>query len=144
MGQGTDGGGQGLQIPKPLYDQLVLHCRQVWPKEEACGFLIANAGGWIEKVYPMTNVEHSPIGYSMDPKEQLRVERELRQHGQKIVGIYHSHIATEAYPSTVDTSHAISPDISYVIVSFKDVRSPDVRSYRIDGAAVTGEDVRVV
>ena len=140
-GQGAGDTGQGLWLPQHLCEQMVEHCRQMHPKEEACGFLIANAAGIIEKVYPMTNVDHNSIGYSMDPKEQLKVEKELRQNSQKIVAIYHSHTASEAFPSPVDVKHAISPDISYVLVSTMNIVQPVVKSYRIDGQRIEEEPV---
>ena len=130
-----------LSIPEPLYAQILAHCQREYPKE-ACGIL-AGHDGVVAQAYPMTNVEGSPIGYSMDPKEQLRVERQTRQAGQQTVGIYHSHTATEAYPSSVDVSLAISPDISYVLISLKDRAHPVMKSYRIQGSAVVPEDVRV-
>ena len=86
--------------------------------------------------YPTHNVQDSPIGYSMDPKEQLQVEKQMRQRQQRLVAIYHSHTATPAYPSPVDVRLAVSPDVSYVLVSLKDPERPDVRSYRIDGQPV--------
>jgi proteasome lid subunit RPN8/RPN11 len=89
----------------------------------------------------MTNVEDSPIGYAMDPKEQLQVERQMRARGQRMLGIYHSHTASEAVPSSVDIGLAISPEVSYVLVSLKDRANPIVKSYRIDGRTVTEEPV---
>ena len=124
-----------------LYEQVVAHCRRDYPKE-ACGILAGQAGV-VAQVYPMTNVEASPIGYSMDPREQLRVERQMRQAGQRMAGIYHSHTASAAYPSSVDVSLAISPDIAYVLVSLKDQDHPDVKSYRIDGKTITEEPVQI-
>ncbi len=78
----------------------------------------------------------------MDPKEQLQAEKQMRQRGQRMVGIYHSHTASDAYPSSVDVRLAISPDISYVLVSLKDRARPVVRSFRIDGAEITEEPVQ--
>ena len=127
---------QALAILRAAYDQMITHCLEKWPHEEACGYLAATADGTVSKVYPMTNVEHSSIGYSMDSTEQLRVEKEMRANHQRWVGIYHSHTATEARPSSVDVRHAISPDVSYVIVSLQDGDRPDVKSYRIDGTAI--------
>jgi proteasome lid subunit RPN8/RPN11 len=86
-------------------------------------------------------VEDSPIGYSMDPKEQLRVEKQMRARGQRMAGIYHSHTASEAYPSSVDVRLAISPELSYVLVSLQDRLRPVLKSYRIDGTAITPEEV---
>ena len=128
-----------LMLAKRLYDEIVAHCRRQYPKE-ACGIL-AGHDGVVKQVYPMTNVEGSPIGYSMDPREQLHVEKTMRQRGQRMVGVYHSHTASPAYPSSVDVNLAISPDISYVLVSLKDCAQPDVKSYRITGKTVTEEPV---
>jgi len=119
---------------------MVADCRSQYPKE-ACGYLAGGADGIVQQAYPMTNVEDSPVGYSMDPKEQLQVEKLMRQRGQQLVGIYHSHTASDAYPSSVDVSLAISPEASYVLVSLKDRARPAVRSFRIDGARIEGERV---
>src|SRR3989338_7628188 len=124
-----------LNIPRALHDDILAHCRSRYPKE-ACG-LLAGRAGQIEQVYPMTNVEDSPIGYSMDPREQLAMEKQMRARHQQMVGIYHSHTASDAYPSSVDVRLAISPDLSYVLVSLKDQAHPDLKSYRIDGTTVT-------
>ncbi len=129
-----------LRVPTPLYDQVIAHCQQEYPKE-ACGIL-AGQQGTVTQVYPMTNLEASPIGYSMDPREQLRVEKQMRQARQQMVGIYHSHTASDAYPSSVDVSLAISPDISYVLVSLKDRAHPIMNSYRIDGHTITPEPLQ--
>lgn len=130
-------------IAKALYDAVIEHCRSRYPKE-ACGFFASAAqDGPVAEVYPMTNVEDSPIGYAMDPREQLRVEKQMRQRGQRMRGIFHSHTATEAYPSSVDVRLAISPDISYALVSLQDPRRPVFKSYRIDGTTITEEPVQV-
>jgi proteasome lid subunit RPN8/RPN11 len=136
------GRGQGIAIAPQLYQQILEHCRSRYPKE-ACG-LLAGAGGIVQQVYPMTNLEDSPIGYAMDPKEQLRVERQMRQQAQQLLGIYHSHTASAAYPSSVDVRLAISPDVSYVLISLQDQARPELKSYRIDGARVMPEDVQVL
>ena len=128
-----------LRISQALVDEVIAHCRSRYPKE-ACGILVGRRE-IIEQVYTMTNTEDSPIGYAMDPKEQLRVEKTMRQHGQRMLAIFHSHTASEAYPSSVDVSLAISPEISYVLVSLKRQEQPDFKSYRIDGATITPEDI---
>jgi len=149
-----------LTIPKTLYEDIIAHCRSRYPKE-ACGVLAAEArsesglasalrahgspggapGEVVVHVYPMTNVEDSPIGYSLNPAEQLAVEKQMRQRGQRMIGIYHSHTASEAYPSSVDVSLAISSDVSYALISLKNRNRPEFKSYRIDGATVSLEEV---
>lgn len=138
-----------LWLEPAAQEEILAHCLSAHPKE-ACGLLAGNARrspGEPERraayVYPMRNVEDSPIGYAMDPKEQLTVEKTMRQRQQRLLGIYHSHTQTEAYPSPVDVSLAISPDLSYVLVSLKTLTQPDLRSYRIDGAKVLEEPVHL-
>ena len=130
-----------LVIPRPWLDDIIQHCRSGYPKE-ACG-LLAGRYEAVEVIYPMTNVENSPIGYAMDPNEQLQLEKQMRRQGQRLLGIYHSHTASPAYPSSVDVSLAISPDVSYVLVSLQDQHRPVVKSYRIDGTRVTEEPVQI-
>ncbi len=98
-------------------------------------------GGPVTQVYPMRNVEDSPIGYSMDPKAQLLVEKQMRSRSQRMLAVFHSHTASDAYPSSVDVRLAISPDISYVLISLKDREKPIFKSYRIDGTTITEEPV---
>ncbi|MDP3722987.1 MAG: M67 family metallopeptidase [Candidatus Omnitrophota bacterium] len=134
-----------LRLPRRLYEEIIAHGRRAYPKE-ACGILAGPVGDEdhvVVQVYPMSNVEDSPIGYAMDPREQLSVEQSMRQRRQRMVGIYHSHTATEAYPSSVDIGLAISPDVSYVLVSLRRLTHPDVKSYRIDGTTVTPEPIVV-
>ena len=131
-----------LRISRALYDEVIVHCKSRYPKE-ACGYLAAGASGAVVQVYPMTNVEDSPIGYAMDPKEQLLIEKQMRQRGQQMAGIYHSHTASAAYPSSVDVSLAISPDVSYVLVSLQDQAHPAFKSYRIEGQRITEEPVQI-
>lgn len=134
--------GRGLRLPNALYEQVIVHCKSRYPKE-ACGYLAADAAGAVTCVYPMTNVEDSPIGYAMNPKEQLQAEKQMRSRGQRLAAIYHSHTASAAYPSSVDVRLAISPDVSYVLVSLQDRARPAFKSYRIDGQRITEEAVQI-
>lgn len=136
-----------LQITRALYEAVVAHCRSQHPKE-ACGLLAAEGLSLAQApqrtvcaVYPMTNTEDSPIGYALDPKEQLLALRQMRSRNQHMAGVYHSHTASGAFPSPVDVRLAVSPDISYVVVSLKDPQAVDFRSFRIDGSQITPEPV---
>ena len=135
-----------VRLSQVLYDEVMAHCQSRYPKE-ACGLLAgaadrgADGEHAVVQVYPMTNVEDSPIGYAMDPNEQLQVEKQIRQRQQRMLGIYHSHTASEAYPSSVDVRLSLSPELSYVLVSLKDRERPELKSYRIDGDRVTDEPV---
>ena len=127
------------------YEDIIAQCRSRYPKE-ACGLLAALAEAHpaeisVVQVYPMTNVEDSPIGYSMDPHEQLAVEKQMRRRGQRMAGIYHSHTASDAYPSSVDEGLSLGAEIAYVLVSLKVLTAPVFKSYRIDLTAAAGRRI---
>ncbi len=79
----------------------------------------------------MTNAERSPSFYVMDPQEQFRVMKEMREAGQELVGIYHSHTGSRAYPSATDVDLAYYPEAVYLIVSLLDRKNPAARGFRI-------------
>jgi proteasome lid subunit RPN8/RPN11 len=60
------------------------------------------------------------------------------------VVIYHSHTATEAYPSRTDINLAQEPGAHYVLVSTADPDSIEFRSYRIVDGVVSEEPVEMV
>jgi proteasome lid subunit RPN8/RPN11 len=66
---------------------------------------------------------------------------------EEAVVIYHSHTATEAYPSRTDISYASEPEAHYVLVSTRedqpDPSTPEFRSYRIVDGVVTEEPVEI-
>jgi proteasome lid subunit RPN8/RPN11 len=92
----------------------------------------------------MTNAERSPTFYRFDSHEQLRVWREMDDRDEEPVVIYHSHTATEAYPSRTDISLAQEPNAHYVLVSTRSPDEVEMRSYRIVDGRVTEEELRVV
>jgi proteasome lid subunit RPN8/RPN11 len=92
----------------------------------------------------MMNAERSPTFYRFDSAEQLRLWREMDEADEEPVVIYHSHTATEAYPSRTDISYASEPQAHYVLVSTRDEHATEFRSYRIVDGVVTEEPVSVV
>jgi len=121
---------------------LIEHSKRDAPYE-ACGIL-AGLAGKVEKVYPMTNAKKARDVFLMDPPEQFRVMKEMRKSGVEMVGIYHSHPETDAYPSAHDVEMACYPNISYVIVSLKQGNKPlPLRSFRITGGRISEEEVKI-
>ena len=132
-----------LTISRALHDKIVAHARADHP-DEACGVLAGPAGsGRPERFIPMTNAARSPTFYEFDSMELLHVWREMDDRDEEPVVIYHSHTATEAYPSRTDTSLASEPDAHYVLVSTRDEDSTEFRSFRIVSDEVTEEEVRI-
>jgi proteasome lid subunit RPN8/RPN11 len=91
----------------------------------------------------MTNAERSPTFYRFDSAEQFRVWQDMDDNGEEPVVIYHSHTATEAYPSRTDISYASEPEAHYALVSTRDSEATEFRSYRILDGVVTEEPVTV-
>jgi len=133
-----------LTIPEDLYGQIVAHARADHP-DEACGVLAGPAGSdRPERFIPMTNAARSPTFYEVDSTEQFRVWKEMDERDEEPVVIYHSHTATEAYPSRTDITLASEPGAHYVLVSTRESDQTEFRSYRILDGQVTEEPVAVV
>jgi proteasome lid subunit RPN8/RPN11 len=133
-----------LVIRTDLVEAMVAHARADHP-DEACGVLAGPEGSDCpERHIAMVNAERSPTFYRFDAQEQLKVWRALEEAGDAAVVIYHSHTATEAYPSGTDVGLAAEPDAHYVLVSTRDPSQDEVRSYRIIDGVVSEEPVNIV
>lgn len=133
-----------MRIDRSIYDQIVAHARRDHP-DEACGVVAGPEGSdRPERFIEMINAERSPTFYRFDPKEQLKVWREMDDRDEEPVVLYHSHTATEAYPSRTDLAYASEPGAHYVIVSTRDPGTVEFRSYRIVEGQITEEPVEVV
>jgi proteasome lid subunit RPN8/RPN11 len=132
-----------LTISAELRSKILAHALADHP-DEACGVIAGPAGSdRPERFIPMLNAERSPTFYRFDSLEQLRVWREMDDRAEEPVVIYHSHTATEAFPSRTDISYASEPDAHYVLVSTSDAELPEFRSFKIVDGVVTEEDVVV-
>jgi proteasome lid subunit RPN8/RPN11 len=89
----------------------------------------------------MTNADHSPLTYRLDPLEHLRTFDEIDERGWELAGIFHSHTHTEAYPSPTDRRLAFYPEATYVLVSLRDRAEPEIRAFRIVDGEVTEREV---
>lgn len=133
-----------LTISAALRAKILAHARADHP-DEACGVIAGQAGSdRPERFIAMLNAERSPTFYRFDSMEQLRIWREMEDRDEDPVVIYHSHTATEAYPSRTDISYAMEPNAHYIVVSTRDPDREEFRSFRIVDGAVTEEEVTVV
>jgi [CysO sulfur-carrier protein]-S-L-cysteine hydrolase len=136
--------GRVLVIRADLVDKTVAHSRRDHP-DEACGVVAGPEGSdRPERFVPMLNAARSPTFYEFDSGDLLRLYREMDDRGEVPVVIYHSHTATEAFPSRTDIGLAQEPFAHYVLVSTRDPDSHEFRSFRIVDGVVTEEDVDVV
>jgi proteasome lid subunit RPN8/RPN11 len=133
-----------LRISRELHDAIVDHARRDHP-DEACGVLAGAAGSESpQRFIPMLNAARSPTFYEFDSMEQLRVWREMDDRVEEPVVIYHSHTATEAYPSRTDIGLAGEPGAHYVLVSTREPDTAEFRSFRIVEGQVTEEPVEII
>jgi proteasome lid subunit RPN8/RPN11 len=129
-----------LRIGESGYRTMVAAALDGLPNE-ACG-LLAGAPGQAKAhaIYPCRNTAESSRVYTVDPLDHLKADRDAESKGMAIIGVYHSHTHTDAYPSPTDVAQAPDPEWHYVIVSLKDPE-PVVRSYRIVDGAINEEPV---
>lgn len=126
--------------------KLIEHALEEGPNE-ACGLLAGLVKGGAEpscevkRIYKMTNTNKSPTRFFMDPAEQLKVLKDIRSLGFQMVGIYHSHPHSKAYPSAHDVEMAFYPDASYVIISLEDKNKPYLKSFRVAEGKITEEAI---
>lgn len=133
-----------LRIDREIVEAIIAHARRDHP-DEACGVVAGPAGSDRPvRHIPMTNAERSPTFYRFDSMEQLRVWRDMEDRDEEPVVIYHSHTATEAYPSRTDINLASEPGAHYLLVSTREPDVTEIRSFRIVDGVVTEEPVQVV
>ena len=141
-----------LTISQALVDEIVAHAKRDHP-DEACGMVVGAEGSdRPERFVPMINAAGSPTFYEYDSTELLQLYKEMDGNDEEPVVIYHSHTATEAYPSRTDIDLAAEPGAHYVLVSTAHTFSGEhgnsegpveFRSYRIIDGEVTEEEVTV-
>ncbi len=119
---------------------------------EVCGLLAGTALGARDgaqvlsarSIYPIDNVDRSPVTFRMDPRQQFQAEKAIDNRGLQTVGIFHTHPASPAYPSETDVARAhwedstelLFPEAIFLILSLQDAARPDFRAFKIQGRRV--------
>ena len=130
-----------FRLEKRYADEMIAHARAEAPNE-CCGVL-AGQNGKITKLFRAKNAERSPTRYNIDSRELLKIYQEIEENGWELLGIYHSHVRSRAYPSATDVQLALWPDSIYFIVSLMDERVPQIRVFRIVDGVVGEEELEV-
>lgn len=130
-----------MKIAAPALEEMFAHCRREYPNE-ACGYL-AGKGEEVAQMFPIRNDAASPTWYEMNARDQLRAQKEIRRQGIQHLAVYHSHVATEAYPSRRDVERATAVqdffDGRYVLVTLKEDGRPQARAFVIRDGHVAEE-----
>jgi len=135
-----------LRLSHAQYETVIAHCFDGFP-DEACGLLAGpleggRPSGAVTGAYPCRNADQSARTYTVDSRDYLAALRDAESRGDEIVGVWHSHTHTDAYPSATDVRQAVDPSWAYVIVSLRH-GEPVLRSYRIAGGEITEMPVEV-
>ena len=129
-----------LTLPKQIIDDIAAQAQEEAPNE-CCG-IIAGKDGRATKLFQARNAEASPYRYNVDTEDLFRIYRECEENDWEFLVIYHSHTASEAYPSSTDIRLAFWPEAYYVLISLQDAERPVVRAFRILDGAVSEEEIR--
>jgi proteasome lid subunit RPN8/RPN11 len=128
-----------LRLERRYLCEIIAHAGEEAPNE-CCG-IIAGKDGQATRLFRAKNAEASPYRYTVEPKDLLRIFNECAENGWDFLAIYHSHTASEAYPSPTDVRLAFWPEAYYLIVSLKDAAAPAVRAFRILDGQVTEDEI---
>lgn len=130
-----------LVLGSDVWEKVLAHCLEGAPLE-ACGLLGGQGGdrAVAERSYPATNAAGSARVYTVEPRDMLAADREEEAGGGQLIGVYHSHTHTEAWPSPTDVGQAPDPAWHYVLVSLRDLE-PTLRSFRIRDGNIFEEPV---
>jgi proteasome lid subunit RPN8/RPN11 len=141
-------GARNLRLTHAQYETVISHCFDGFP-DEACGLLAGPlvagttvATGEVSAAYPCQNADQSARTYTVDSRDYLRAMRDAEDRGDEIIGVWHSHTHTDAYPSPTDVRQAVDPAWWYVIVSLKH-GEPVLRAFQIQGESIAEVPVEV-
>ena len=131
-----------VKISQQLVDEMVAHAREDLPNE-CCG-MIGGRDGEATSVVRVENSAASPLRYEMDPQGQFDALKAIEGAGDELLGIYHSHTRSAAYPSQTDVNQAVAwPEQVYVIVSLADADAPDVKAYLLKDLKIADVELDV-
>ncbi len=135
-----------LRLSVEQHQRIVAHCYDGLP-DEACGLLAGpmSAGeptGYVSAVYPCRNADASARTYTVDSRDLLHAMRAAEASGNELVGVWHSHTHTDAYPSPTDVRQAVDPAWWYAIVSLKH-GEPVLRAFQIQAGTIDEVPVQV-
>jgi proteasome lid subunit RPN8/RPN11 len=122
-----------VRLARRSLEQIVDHARGAAPAE-CCGLLIGSPEAIVDAVRAR-NLSADPNRFLLDPRDHIAARRAARARGLAVVGFYHSHPHSPAYPSPTDIAEAAYPESVQMIVSLE-TGAPCIRLFRIAAGAV--------
>ena len=131
-----------MRVTRAVYDQMIAHAQDDRPFE-ACGVL-AGSGGTVTGLHRAKNVaDLYGVRYEIDGRDFLKINQAIDDDDLDLIGIYHSHPFTRAYPSATDLAQAWE-GLVYAIVSLRDFRQPAVKAFTVQDGAVSEQPIEIV
>jgi len=120
-----------IQLLSEHVDAIVVHAREAQPAE-CCGLIGGTEDGRCETLYRLKNIATNPqFGYEAAPEELFAAQRQMRERGQRLLAIYHSHPrSVTPCPSETDVRLAYYPSATYLIVGLAG-SEPVVKAFQI-------------
>lgn len=132
-----------IELPRPLVNDILTHAQQS-PENEVCGFIAAKRQQ-PQRVYRIANVAEEPgRRFAMDPKAQIEAMRRIRENGEELFAIYHSHPHAPAAPSPTDLREAAYPEALYLIISLNTKGVLEMQGFRLRAHEVESVELNVV
>ena len=119
---------ESISTTDEILQKVIDHSKKELPNE-ACGY-ITGSGTTLNTVYEMTNVDHSPVHFSFDPKEQFQAVKDSRKKNEHPIVVYHSHPESPPRLSNEDLRLLNDPNIVYMIISLDNL-TPSIKAYQI-------------
>jgi proteasome lid subunit RPN8/RPN11 len=135
-----------ITLKQKDYETMLAHAKKELP-DEACGLIAGTAEGEqkrIEKVYLLTNIDHSNEHFSLDPREQLNAIKDMRANGLQPLGNWHSHPESPSRPSEEDKRLAYDSRASYLILSLMEQDNPVLHSFHIENGVSEKEELVIL
>lgn len=137
---------ESVYIPRKLITQILEQAQQS-PNKEICGLLSSNNANNNKQpvnCYPVANTSTEPNHrYLMDPRQQIDTFRIMRERGEELYAIYHSHPQSPASPSAEDLRQASYPEALHIIISMNTTGTLQLRGYRFKDDAIIAVDITV-
>ena len=126
-------------LPDLIRQAIETHARWAFP-QEACGLIASDVDDDLRMAYCLTNIEHDPSRYTVDPAEHFAAQSHAERNGWRIAGAFHSHPHSAAIPSAHDVAGALDPDWVYLIAGPVGERVP-INAFRIRSGVVTEVEI---
>ena len=130
-----------LELPREMVDQVIAHARRDHP-DECCG-VIAGRDGRVTRLFEMDNADRSPTGFTFDSQQWLKVYRDIDDADEDQLVVYHSHTATEAYPSRTDILWSQNTEFQHWLLVSTRADTDELRSFVITDGEVVEEELRI-